>query len=226
MKNETEILAIVPARGGSKGIPRKNVRKFGGHPLIAYSIAAGLQSDVITRVIVSTDDQEIADAALKYGAEVPFIRPSELAQDDTLDFPVFEHALNWLEDNQDYSPDAVVHLRPTTPLRSRKMVDDAVKLLLENEDADSVRGVIPSGRNPYKMWKFKNGKTISPIIDFEDVKEPYNAPRQALPDTYWHSGQIDVIRPKTIIEKRSMTGDKILGIELDDALDIAEQIEV
>jgi len=221
MEYKKEVLAIIPARGGSKGIPRKNIRKFGGHPLIAYSIAAGLQSDLITRVIVSTDDPEIAAAARKYGAEVPFMRPAELAQDETLDLPVFEHALKWLEENQNYSPEAVVHLRPTTPLRSQEMVDEAVELLV-NSDADSVRGVIPSGRNPYKMWKFSGDKDINPILEYEGVPESYNAPRQALPDTYWHSGQIDVVRLETILEKHSMTGKKILGLELDDryAVDI------
>ncbi len=222
MENKKEVLVIIPARGGSKGIPRKNIRKFGGHPLIAYSIAAGLQSDMVTRVIVSTDDAEIAEVAKKYGAEVPFMRPAELAQDETLDLPVFQHGLMWLDENQDYQPDIVVQLRPTNPLRSIDMVDHAVKLLLENEDADSVRGVIPSGRNPYKMWKFGTDNNISPILEFDGVDEPYNSPRQVLPKTYWQTGQIDAIRPETILEKNSMTGDTILGLELDEnyAVDI------
>ncbi len=222
MENKKEVLVIIPARGGSKGIPRKNIRKFGGHPLIAYSIAAGLQSDMVTRVIVSTDDAEIAEVAKKYGAEVPFMRPAELAQDETLDLPVFQHGLMWLDENQDYQPDIVVQLRPTNPLRSIDMVDHAVKLLLENEDADSVRGVIPSGRNPYKMWKFGTDNNISPILEFDGADEPYNSPRQVLPKTYWQTGQIDAIRPETILEKNSMTGDTILGLELDEnyAVDI------
>jgi CMP-N-acetylneuraminic acid synthetase len=99
-----EVLAIIPARGGSKSIPRKNIRLFAGHPLIAYSIAAGLKAETVTRVIVSTDDEEIAQIARVYGAEVPFLRPEELAQDSTTDFPVFEHALNWLADQQGYRP--------------------------------------------------------------------------------------------------------------------------
>jgi N-acylneuraminate cytidylyltransferase len=222
MENKKEVLAIIPARGGSKGIPRKNIRKFGGHPLIAYSIAAGLQSDVVTRVIVSTDDEEIAEIAKQYGAEVPFMRPAKLAQDDTVDLPVFKHALMWLDENQDYQPEIVVQLRPTNPLRSIDMVDHAVKLLLKNEGADSVRGVIPSGCNPYKMWKFGSGDKISPILEIDGVDEPYNAPRQALPKTYWQTGQIDVTRPETILDKNSMSGDNILGLDLDEnyAVDI------
>src|SRR5215212_3193924 len=96
----TDILALVPARGGSKGIPRKNIRSFAGYPLIAWSIAAAKQSGLVTRVIVSTDDEEIAAVARELGAEAPFLRPAEFAQDTTIDLPVFEHALNWLEENE------------------------------------------------------------------------------------------------------------------------------
>ncbi len=102
MVNKPEILVVIPARGGSKGIPRKNIREFAGYPLIAYSIAAGLQAELVSRVIVSTEDPEIADVARTFGAEVPFIRPVELAQDETLDLPVFQHALQWLALNEDY----------------------------------------------------------------------------------------------------------------------------
>ena len=98
----TEILALIPARGGSKGIPRKNIRNFAGYPLIAWSIAAAKQSEFVTRVIVSTDDEEIAAVARESGAETPFLRPAELAQDKTTDLPVFEHAIQWLEENENY----------------------------------------------------------------------------------------------------------------------------
>src|SRR5512135_1117225 len=108
----TDILALIPARGGSKGIPRKNIRNFAGYPLIAWSIAAAKQSKLVTRVIVSTDDEEIASVARELGAEVPFLRPAELAQDKSLDLPVFEHALQWLKENEGYQPDVVVQLRP------------------------------------------------------------------------------------------------------------------
>ena len=104
----THILAIIPARGGSKGIPRKNIRDFAGFPLIAWSIAAGLQAHTVNRIIVSTDDDEIASVAREYGAEIPFMRPPELAQDRTTDLPVFEHALKWLEDIESYKPDIVI----------------------------------------------------------------------------------------------------------------------
>src|SRR5512133_1984176 len=113
----TEIFALIPARGGSKGIPRKNIRNFAGYPLIAWSIAAAKQSQLVTRVSVSTDDEEIAAVAHELGAETPFLRPAEFAQDKTTDLPVFEHALNWLEQNEDYHPEIVIQLRPTSPIR-------------------------------------------------------------------------------------------------------------
>ena len=145
----TEVLAIVPARGGSKSIPRKNIRSFAGHPLIAYSIAAGLKAQIVTRVIISTDDEEIARVARRYGAETPFLRPPELAQDQTTDLPVFQHALQWLAENEGYHPDIVVQLRPTSPIRPPDCVDRAVKILMDFPETDSVRGVVPSGQNPY-----------------------------------------------------------------------------
>jgi N-acylneuraminate cytidylyltransferase len=114
-----EVLAVIPARGGSKGIPRKNIRNFAGHPLIAYSIEAALLAKTVTRVIVTTDDEEIAAVARQYGAETPFIRPAEYAQDQTLDLPVFQHVIAWLAENENYHPDVVVQLRPTSPVVPR-----------------------------------------------------------------------------------------------------------
>ena len=127
--SKPEILALIPARGGSKGIPRKNIRAFAGQPLIAYSIAAGLQAKTVTRVIVTTDDEEIAEVARSCGAETPFLRPAELAQDRTTDLPVFQHALRWLAEHEDYHPQVVVHLRPTTPIRPPDLVDRSVGLV-------------------------------------------------------------------------------------------------
>src|SRR5512141_50893 len=177
-----EVLALIPARGGSKGIPRKNIRPFAGYPLIAWSIAAAKQSSFVTRLIVSTDDPEIAAVARECGAETPFLRPSELAQDNTTDLPVFEQALAWLEENEGYQPEVLVQLRPTSPIRPRDCVDNAVKILLAHADADCVRGVVPAGQNPHKMWRFAGeGQPMKPLLQVEGIAEPYNAPRQILP---------------------------------------------
>ena len=212
----THILALIPARGGSKGIPRKNIRNFAGYPLIAWSIASGLQAHTVNRVIVSTDDEEIASVAREYGAETPFMRPHELAQDRTTDLPVFEHALKWLEDIEGYKPDIIIQLRPTSPIRPKDCVDGAVKVLMENPDTDCVRGVVPAGQNPFKMWRF-NGydKPMKPLLEVEGVSEPYNAPRQILPPVYWQTGHIDAIRTSTITRKHSLTGSTIYPLVID-----------
>jgi YrbI family 3-deoxy-D-manno-octulosonate 8-phosphate phosphatase len=212
----TEILALIPARGGSKGIPRKNIRTFAGYPLVAWSIAAGLQAKSVSRVIVSTDDEEIAAVAREYGADVPFMRPRELAQDRTTDLPVFEHALKWLEDTEAYKPGIVVQLRPTSPIRPMDCVDGAVRMLVEHPDADSVRGVVPAAHNPYKMWRF-NGyeKPMKPLLEVEGITEPYNAPRQILPPAYWQTGHVDAIRTSTITSKQSLTGSVVYPLVID-----------
>ena len=212
----TEILALIPARGGSKGIPRKNIRLFAGYPLIAWSIAAAKRSSLVTRVIVSTDDEEIAAVAREWGAETPFLRPSELAQDHTTDLPVFEHVLKWLEDMEGYRPEVVVQLRPTSPIRPKTMVDDAIRILLNHEDADCARGVVPAGQNPFKMWLFNGeGKPLNPLLEVKGIPEPYNAPRQILPPAYWQTGHIDAIRVSTIVDKKSLTGDVIYPLLID-----------
>ena len=212
----TDILAIIPARGGSKGIPRKNIRSFAGYPLIAWSIAAAKRSEQVTRVIVSTDDEEIAAVAREWGAETPFLRPAEFAQDRTTDLPVFEHALKWLGENEGYQPGIVVQLRPTSPIRPRSMVDDAIRILREHADADCVRGVVPAGQNPFKMWRFNGeGRPLNPLLEVPGIPEPYNAPRQILPPVYWQTGHIDAIRAATITHKGSLTGDVIYPLLID-----------
>lgn len=208
------VLALIPARGGSKSIPRKNIGLFAGHPLVAYSIAAGLQAASVSRVVVSTDDEEIASVARRYGAETPFRRPEALAQDDTLDLPVFEHALRWLEQHEGYRPEVVVQLRPTSPIRPRDLVDRAVALLREHPQADSVRGVVPSGQNPYKMWRLADEGGMAPLLK-TDLSEPYNMPRQKLPSTYWQTGQIDAIRSATILDQGSLSGKVIWPLLID-----------
>lgn len=212
----TETLALIPARGGSKGIPRKNIRSFAGYPLIAWSIAAATQASWVTRIVVSTDDPEIAAVARDYGAEAPFLRPSELAQDHTTDLPVFVHALDWLEQNDGYSPEVVIQLRPTSPVRPRDCLDKAVRILLEHPDADCVRGVVPAGQNPYKMWRFaREDQPMTPLLAVEGIVEPYNAPRQILPAVYWQTGHVDAIRLSTIRQKHSLTGDVIYPLLID-----------
>lgn len=212
----TEILALIPARGGSKGIPRKNIRNFAGYPLIAWSIAAAKQAASVTRVLVSTDDEEIAAVARQFGAETPFLRPAEFSQDHTTDLPVFVHALKWLDEHENYKPDVAVQLRPTSPIRPRGLVDKAIAILLAHPDADSVRGVVSAGQNPHKMWRLPDGENapMQNLLDVDGIDEPYNAPRQILPPVYWQTGHIDAVRAETILNG-SMSGKNIYPLVID-----------
>ncbi len=215
------VIAIVPARGGSKGLPGKNVRSLGGHPLIAWSIAAGRAASSVDRVICSTDSEEIAAVAREYGAEVPFLRPPEFATDTATDLDVFGHALQWLAAEEGYRTELVVQLRPTTPFRRTAWIDDAVARMIAEPGISCMRSVVPAPHPPYKMWKIGAEDTLEPLLTIEGVAEPFNMPRQSLPPTYWHTGQIDVIRSATILQG-SMTGSciKALRAEPGSSVDI------
>ncbi len=212
----TQTLALIPARGGSKSIPRKNIVDFAGHPLIAYSIAAARAAETVSRLIVSTDDEEIAAVARRYGAETPFLRPADFAQDDTPDLPVFFHAIQWLAEHENYRPDIVVQLRPTSPFRRVHHIDNAVYRLLEHPEADSIRTVCVPFQNPFKMWRIKADGFMQPLgVELGIPDEPYNQPRQMLPEVYWQTGYVDAAWVDTILEKHSMTGDRILPLIID-----------
>lgn len=236
-----EVLGLIMARGGSKGVPKKNIVLCGGEPLLAYTIRAAQNSKAITRLIVSTDDEEIAAVARSYGAEVPFMRPAEISQDDTLDIPVVEHALAWLKEHEGYVPDIITHLRPTTPFKKSEDIDKGVDLLLEHPDAESSRSVCVPIYTPFKMYRFDEAESpfLEPLLkkDFPEVfemyPEPYNMPRQKLPSVWRHSGYVDTIRRATI-EAGSISGKKIVplffeawrDVDIDTPIDLfrAEQI--
>lgn len=216
-----EILALIPSRGGSKGIKRKNLVDFLGKPLVAHSIEHAIACKSITKTIVSTDDEEIACVSRSFGAEVPFMRPGELAEDHVLDWPVFAHALEFLAEHENYHPDIVVHLRPTTPYRKPEWIDEAVNLLIQHPEAHSVRSVSAPEKHPYRMFTVDSEGYLDPIMKHEHP-EPYLLRRQELPKVYYYNCVIDVTRPTTILEKRSMTGNLILPYIMnpDQVLDI------
>jgi N-acylneuraminate cytidylyltransferase len=204
------VLALIPARGGSKGIPRKNLLPMAGKPLIAWSIEQALDSDRINRVVVSTDDHEIAQVARNYGAEVPFIRPHELAHDLAPDIGVFRHALEFLAQHDSYHPELVVHLRPTGPVRRVQDIDAAVDLLARRPDADSVRSVSLAHQSPYKMWRLGPDGTIEPLLHVPGMTDCQSQPRQILPTAYWQNGYVDVLRPRAVLQMDSMWGQRVL----------------
>ncbi|MDE6760109.1 MAG: acylneuraminate cytidylyltransferase family protein [Lachnospiraceae bacterium] len=233
-----EILAVIPARAGSKSVPHKNIREIGGKPMLAHSIDHAKASTYINRVIVSTDSKDYAEIAKEYGAEVPFLRPAEYATDTALDYDVFYHALTWLKENDHYIPDVVVQLRPTYPIRRSADIDNMVELLLKHPEADSVRSMTKATEIPYKMWLLKDISTKNEEKDHQilkdeksevagqiiplmkDIPECYNMPRQQLPTVYYQNACIDVFRPEVVLEKHSMSGDCILGYEMRENYDI------
>jgi N-acylneuraminate cytidylyltransferase len=215
------VLAVILARGGSKGIKRKNLVPILGKPLVAHSIEHARASRCINRIIVSTEDNEIAEVARAAGAEVPFMRPDILAGDTVLDLPVFQHVLQELRHRESYTPDLIVHLRPTTPLRKQPWIDDAVELLSANDEADSVRSVSMPSQHPYRVFRIDDRGYLDPIMKHEHAT-PYLLRRQELPLMYYYNCVIDVTRPATIWNKTSMTGDHILPyvMDADEVIDI------
>lgn len=221
-----DILALIPARGGSKGIPRKNLIEIAGKPLIVHSIEQALQSSRVTRVMVSTDDQEIADVARRSGAEVPFLRPATLSDDLSTDLEVFEHALVHLKDHEGYVPELVVQLRPTSPVRKVAIIDAAIDALVAAPGADSLKSLSPSKASPYKMWVV-DAAGASPLLELPGLREAHSMPRQILPTVYAGNGYVDIIRPRAILEQKSMVGRVVLPFVLDEPifdLDYPEQI--
>ncbi len=191
------ILGIITARGGSKGIPRKNIKDLYGKPLIAYTIDAAKTSGVFSRVIISTDDEEIAGVTKQYGAEVPFIRPSELAQDTTPHLPVLQHAVSWMREHENFVPDYVMILQPTSPMRQAFHIKEAAELL-EKTNADSVVSVsaIPAHYNPH--WQFEidpdNRMKIFTGEPFAKIVKR----RQELPKTYTRNGAIYIFKTELL----------------------------
>lgn len=198
MKNDFTILAIIPARGGSKGVPKKNIRTLAGKPLIAWTIETALSATCLDRIIVSTDDEGIAKIAKQYGAETPFLRPAEIAMDDTTDMPVYEHALNWMSENERYSPDIVVWLRPTAPLRTVGDIVGAVELL-KGKKPDWVRSVCEVEHHPYWMYKLEDSR-MAPFMENIRIKDYIR--RQMLPEVYRLNGAVEAAWRTTILEKK------------------------
>jgi len=222
-----EILGIIPARGGSKGIPRKNIVPLAGRPLISYSIRAARESGRMSRVVVSTDDIEIADVARREGAEVPYLRPVELAGDATPTLPVIQDMLRFLQEEPGFRPWAVVLLQPTSPLRTARHIDEAVALL-EETGSDSVVSVIevPHSFNPVSLMRIVDGRLV-PFLEGEGTRV---LRRQDIPLAYARNGPaVLVTRYETLMEKNDLYGsdcrpypmDRECSIDIDSEFDLA-----
>lgn len=214
-----ETLVLIPARCGSKGIAHKNIRMLAEKPMLAHSIVHAQAAQVVDRIVVSTDSEAYARIAREYGAEVPFLRPTAIAGDLSTDLETFEHALSWLEQNEGYVPDLVVHLRPTHPVRNPADIDAMVRILIDYPEYDSARSVVLAPETPFKMWLRDTLGQITPVVQ-ATIPEAYNQPRQALPDVFLQNACIDVTRTRVIREERSMTGKTIFGYVMEHTFDI------
>lgn len=201
-----KIIGVVPARGGSKGIPRKNIRLLGGKPLIKYTIDAALRCPLVTELVVSTDDREIQRIALECGAKAPFLRPAELATDGALAVPTIQHAVAEMEKRKGLEYDYIIMLQPTTPLRESEDIKEAMERLMKS-DADGIISVVDVDNwHPMKMKKFVDGL----LVDYQ--RPPVeNPPRQSLPRVYMVNGAIYATKREVFMKRSTFKGEKCLG---------------
>ena len=204
-----KLKVIILARGGSKGVPGKNIKKINGIPLLAYPILAARKAKYISDIYVSTDNKDIKKVALEYGALV-IDRPKELAEDGTLDIDAMKHAVEYLKDYED-----IVHLRATTPMIESDVLDKAIKFFFDNPDCTSLRSAHKSPETAYKSFKKKWGKYWDGLFNDEFEGEYYNLPRQQLPKTYQPNGYIDIVKPTQFSNSNSFHGDKMIAFVTD-----------
>jgi CMP-N-acetylneuraminic acid synthetase len=203
-------LGLIPARGGSKTVPRKNIRLLQGKPLIAYTIEAALRSKLLDKVVVSTDDEEIREIALQYGAEVPFLRPAEISQDQSGDLPVIRHVLEWYKENYQQQFEKIVYLRPTTPFKTGQLIDRCLEACGKGfftgfRTVTKVEGV----HHPYWMYKAEGGE-LQTFVEDVDLTKYYR--RQLLPDCFRLNGVVDIVLAETL-DSDSLYGSRI-GFEV------------
>lgn len=214
------IIALIPARSGSKGVPNKNIRHIDGIPLIAYSIAAALKSTLVDRVIVSTDSEEYAKLARSYGAETPFIRPKNISGDLATDLEFFKHTIDWLQDNENFVPEYFVHLRPTTPFRDPKILDKAIEEFVYS-DYSALRSCHKMSESSYKTFEVENDIFRCICNGGSDI-ESSNVARQAFPVTYDANGYIDIVRSEMISKRNLIHGSKVRAFITNTAHEIDE----
>ena len=202
----TEVVAIIPARSGSQSVAHKNIKLLSGHPLIAYSIAAAQLSKSIGRIIVSTDSEHYADIAKKYGADVPFIRPAKLSEDKSGDREFLEHAMEWMAENEGFQPEYWVHLRPTTPLREPRIIDEAIDCFLKSQSSTSLRSGHPAPESPMK-WFIKVGSNFKGLID----TNVSNLPKEAFQQVYIPDGYVDILKKSVVMRADTIHGESMLG---------------
>ena len=205
-----EVVAIIPARSGSKGVVDKNIKLLAGHPLIAYSIAAAQLANEINRIIVSTDSIEYASIAREYGAEVPFLRPVEISGDRSGDYEWVRHLLDWMAENEGHVLKYLVHLRPTTPLREPKHIDAAIELMRQNNNATSLRSVHEMSETAYKTVEIDRDY-LKCICSGSFDLDVANQPRQVFPKTYITNGYVDIYKSSYVVKNKKILGNKVIA---------------
>jgi CMP-N,N'-diacetyllegionaminic acid synthase len=227
------VVAFIPARRGSKRVPGKNVRLLNGHPMLAYTIAAALESGVFDAVIVSTDSEEIAGVARHYGAEVPFLRPASMASDTSPDIEWLEHAIRELQ-SQGRAWDCFSLLRPTSPFRTAGAIQRAWTRFASQEGVDSLRAVEKCAQHPGKMWVVRGDRMV-PLLPFGNGEQPWHStPYQALPLIYVQNASLEIAWTRIVLERRTIAGDVIVpfvtegyeGFDINDPTDwvLAERL--
>ncbi len=204
-----KVVALIPARAGSKGVPNKNVRLLGGHSLLAWSIAASRKASTINRVLVSTDSPEYAALTREEGAEAPFLRPAEISGDRSTDYEFILHALDWLAARGE-EPDYIVHIRPTTPLRDPQLVDEAVRSFMNTPKATAMRSVHEMPESAYKSFEIAPGGQLKRLGSESTALDGANNARQQFPRTYVANGYVDVLATSFIRKAGLIHGDNVI----------------
>ena len=209
LKTNLKIFAIIPARSGSKGVSGKNLRNLGGKPLIAWTISCSNKVSKIDRTIVSTNSAEYAELSKRWGADVPFLRPDDISQDNSTDLDFVLHALDFFKNNEGI-PDLLIHLRPTTPFRDPLVIDSAIKFAINNyENMTALRSVNEMSESAYKTFELSEDGNLVTIFDRKSVIDKSNMNRQAFPSTYTANGYVDILFPRHILQTGQLHGSKV-----------------
>jgi len=220
LKTNLKIFAIIPARSGSKGVSGKNIRNLGGKPLIAWTISCSNKVSKIDRTIVSTNSAEYAELSKRWGADVPFLRPDDISQDNSTDLDFVLHALDFFKNNEGI-PDLLIHLRPTTPFRDPSVVDSAIKFAIDNyESITALRSVNEMSESAYKTFELSEDGNLVTIFDRKSVIDKSNMNRQAFPSTYTANGYVDILFPRHILQTGQLHGSKVKAFITDSTLEV------
>lgn len=215
----TKILAVIPARSGSKSIKDKNLLKIKGKSFLELSILTAKKSNLINRIIVSTDSEKYAKLSKKFGAEVPFLRPKSISKDNSHDKEFFTHLIEKLKNLEGYLPEYIIHLRPTTPIRKSSIIDDAIKKFIEKKSFNSLRSVQEMSESSFKTFEV-SGSSLKPLSFLDLNIEDLNRPRQSFPKTYQANGYVDIISVDFFLKQNKLHGEKVMAFLTDPIIEV------